>query len=92
MSCLHITRDRQNQTIRIKFQDSPRHQEATTNPSSLSVISGDTSSEAPNFVESSFHSSSETAHCLIPWHSLLPINISVWPLQITWHFGEGCNS
>lgn len=48
--------------------------------------------EASNFVESSFPCSSETAQCLIPWHSLQPITISVWLLQITWHFWESCNS
>lgn len=51
-----------------------------------------TNNEASNFAERSFHCSSETAQCLIPWHSIQPITISVWLLQITWHFWESCNS
>lgn len=51
-----------------------------------------TNNEASNFVESSFHCSSVTAQCLIPWQSLQPITISMWLLQITWHFWESCNS
>lgn len=51
-----------------------------------------TNNEASNFVESSFHCSSETAQCLTPWHSPQPITISVQLLQITWHFWESCNS
>lgn len=51
-----------------------------------------TDNEASNFVESSFRCSSVTVQCLIPWHSLQPITISVWLLQITWLFWESCNS
>lgn len=51
-----------------------------------------TNIEASNFAESSFHCSSETAQCLIPWHSPQPITISEWLLQITWLFWESCNS
>lgn len=51
-----------------------------------------TNNEASNLVESSFRSSSETAQCLIPWQNLQPITISMWLLQITWHFWESCNS
>lgn len=92
MSYWHVSRDRQirlSASNGITLQDMTKQQQMHLLCLWSQMI---TNNEASNFVESRFHSSSETAQCLIPWHNLQPITISMWLLQITWHFWESCNS